>query len=68
VRRTLLALMIALMTAVLPAGVAGAVVPELVEVAPSDDGGDDDPYVCIRSHILLGEDNPICIHVDPFQA
>lgn len=26
---------------------------------------DDDPYVCIRSHLILGEDNPICIHVDP---
>ena len=64
-RRTLLVLALAVLGAVAPAGLASAApLSGLVDVTPSQ-SADDDPYLCIRSHVLLGEDSPICIHLIP---
>lgn len=68
-RRTLLVLALAALGATAPAGLAGAApLSGLVDITPAAQTGDDDPYLCVRSHVLLGEDNPICIHLIPADA
>ncbi|CAN5502340.1 hypothetical protein BH23ACT9_BH23ACT9_28840 [soil metagenome] len=58
-RRSLAAVMLSLMSLAVLAPVAGALsATDTVDADRAD-------YICIRSHVLLGKDNPICIKYTP---